>query len=147
MEQNQEPEWIAWHGGECPVPNGVDCEVKFECADGTTDRGTNPETWAWERRNDGLDIVAYRVWPAEPVQPAPSNPVESRQIATREERRYRLAEAALTGVLAESQWEGQELSIAHQLSKGESDDMAERFAIAVRKLADATLKELERTNG
>lgn len=58
-----EPEWIDWHGGECPVPAGSDCEVRFR--DGAVMRDSEPEDWGycWHNDNDPRDIVAYRVWP------------------------------------------------------------------------------------
>lgn len=56
-----EPEWIEWHGGECPVPAGSDCEVRFR--DGETRRDTEPEEWQWRHIQHAHDIVAYRVWP------------------------------------------------------------------------------------
>lgn len=57
-----EPEWIEWNGGECPVRNGADVEVRFR--DGGIDRDSMPEycrNWYHEGTDD--DIVAYRVFP------------------------------------------------------------------------------------
>jgi len=62
----KEPEWIEWNGGECPVSNGVDCEVRFR--DGSTLREDVPKVLRWWHTRMASDIIAYRVWPAEPKQ-------------------------------------------------------------------------------
>lgn len=59
----KEPEWITWEGGECPVEDGVDCEVMFY--DGIIERNCIPQTWSWgkpKQRLNSSHIVAYRVF-------------------------------------------------------------------------------------
>jgi len=48
--------WIAWEGGECPVPADAHVEVKFR--DGDTDR-REPRDWNWRRFDGPKTIVAY----------------------------------------------------------------------------------------
>lgn len=57
----QEPEWKEHHGGECPVPAGSDCEVRFR--NGNTSRNNMPEWWDWGKCGSGA-ITHYREWPA-----------------------------------------------------------------------------------
>ncbi len=62
LSDNEEPDWIDHLGSdECPVPEGSDCEVMFQC--GMIYRNNAPEDWVWS--NDGMledDIIKYRVW-------------------------------------------------------------------------------------
>jgi hypothetical protein len=59
-----EPEWIDWHGGECPVPAGTRVEVRFRR--GNTLKGP-AEYWGspgscWKHGGDSMaDIIAYRI--------------------------------------------------------------------------------------
>lgn len=50
--------WIAWHGGECPLPDDTDHEVKFR--DGSVVRDEAPQTWDWSH-DSSENIIAYRV--------------------------------------------------------------------------------------
>jgi hypothetical protein len=59
MLEPQEPEWIDWHGGECPVPAGTRVEVRFKA--GHKDIDTEPETLDWEATSVVYSIVAYRI--------------------------------------------------------------------------------------
>ena len=54
-----EPEWIDWHGGECPVPAGTRVEVRFKT--GHTAIDANPEAFDWKVTWVGYSIVAYRI--------------------------------------------------------------------------------------
>lgn len=58
----QEPAWIEWTGGDCPVAAGTDCEVQFR--NGYISRDDDPEEWEWNRQSECRDfeIIAYRVW-------------------------------------------------------------------------------------
>ncbi|HEY9814849.1 MAG TPA: hypothetical protein V6D20_03450, partial [Candidatus Obscuribacterales bacterium] len=56
------PEWVEWSGGECPVPQGNDVEVKF--LDGQIHRDRQPEGWAWNAREVSCIIEKYRDWTA-----------------------------------------------------------------------------------
>ena len=55
----KEHAWIEWYGGECPVAEGADCEVKFRS--GVKERHRNPEFWSWKHFDYDGDIIAYRV--------------------------------------------------------------------------------------
>jgi hypothetical protein len=61
MDDAAEPEWIDWHGGECPVPEGTRVEVRFRIEQ-TAER-SDPENWRWDHRPEGGggDIIAYRI--------------------------------------------------------------------------------------
>lgn len=59
-EKPTEPEWIKWSGGECPVPDGADCEMRFR--GGTVSRWTHARRLTWLHNGVDGDIVAYRVW-------------------------------------------------------------------------------------
>lgn len=60
----EQPAWIEWQGGVCPVAPGTDCEVRFE--DGEVERDYGPEGWNWG--DVGVrSITHYRVWSAEPT--------------------------------------------------------------------------------
>ena len=54
------PEWVEWYGGECPVAEGADCEVKFRARE--NGRNKVPGLWYW-RECGGNTITAYRVFP------------------------------------------------------------------------------------
>ena len=54
-----EPQWIEWHGGECPVPAGADVEVEFR--DGSKARHYSARAWYWGYSGHGADIIRYRV--------------------------------------------------------------------------------------
>lgn len=58
----EQPAWIEWTGGDCPVAPGTDCEVRFR--NGYTSRDDDPEEWEWNRQSECRDyeIIAYRVW-------------------------------------------------------------------------------------
>ena len=63
--------WIPWRGGECPVPEGVACWVRFR--DGLADICHTPERLFWGRgidEDNEDDIVAYR---PEPKQTGPAS--------------------------------------------------------------------------
>jgi len=51
--------WIPWRDGECPVPDGVTCWVRFR--DGSVVFQDNPFDLIWANCNDPCDIVAYRL--------------------------------------------------------------------------------------
>jgi len=65
IEGIKEPKWINWNGGVRPVPPGTDTEIKQRC--GHTHRSTHPQDWSWlhSPMHDSMEIIAYRVWPAE----------------------------------------------------------------------------------
>lgn len=52
--------WIEWSGGECPLPESDEVEVKF--GDGVTHPNMNARDWLWSYKGltDGLKIIAYR---------------------------------------------------------------------------------------
>ena len=55
-------EWIEWAGGDCPVPEGIEVDVKFQNGE-VCDNGMVPSTsWDWAHGDcGGYDIVAYRI--------------------------------------------------------------------------------------
>lgn len=55
-----EPAWIPWEGGECPLGDGVEFELKFR--GGHLSGRCFRATWhSWRHDNVSQDIVAYRV--------------------------------------------------------------------------------------
>lgn len=56
----QEPPWVEWEGGKCPVGVADSVEVKFR--DGLIERSRYPWTWAWSKTGKEEDIIAYRNW-------------------------------------------------------------------------------------
>lgn len=66
-EPTQEPAWIPWNGGECPLPDTVKrWQYRFryqgqrDCPEFGGDTSPSNFRWAHEEGND--DIIAYRVW-------------------------------------------------------------------------------------
>jgi hypothetical protein len=59
-----EPEWIEWHGGECPVPAGTRVEVKTRRGEESIWLAGELDDWHHatleEQEPDG-DIIAYRI--------------------------------------------------------------------------------------
>ena len=56
-------EWIEWAGGECPIADGVQHEIRMR--DGwESSRGADAQMWSgWVHDDSAYDIVAYRVLP------------------------------------------------------------------------------------
>lgn len=58
--QHEGFDWIEWHGGEQPVPNGTKVDVILN--DGTDDSECfNAEEFRWDHWGSAGDIVKYRV--------------------------------------------------------------------------------------
>jgi len=60
-----EPEWIEWHGGECPVPAGTRVEYRLRCYE-LPFRVSVPESLRWGHSTPDAslwrdDIIAYRI--------------------------------------------------------------------------------------
>jgi hypothetical protein len=54
--------WIDWAGGECPVADGLDYELKF--GDGSTQVDDEPNAYAWDEDFAGCHadtVVSYRI--------------------------------------------------------------------------------------
>lgn len=52
--------WIEWAGGECPVPAGIQHQVRLR--DGLVSEVDDcPETWSWDHEDGEGDIIAYRI--------------------------------------------------------------------------------------
>jgi len=139
----KEPKWINWNGGVRPVSPGTDTEIKQRC--GHTHRSTHPQDWSWlhSPMNDSMEIIAYRVWPAEPACTTPDSEQElARKVQklfsdARDERkkehqqqRFELVKVVLAGL------------IAHHGSHNGADKFYLKVAI---EYADRVLAELERT--
>lgn len=58
VNNEQWSEWLEWSGGECQVPDGSDCQVRFRC--GEEDGDGSPELWDWSHSGHAADIIAYR---------------------------------------------------------------------------------------
>lgn len=58
MSNEKWSEWIDWSGGECPLPDGIDHEVRKRYGDTMPD--DSPETWDWSHHGEAVDIIAYR---------------------------------------------------------------------------------------
>jgi hypothetical protein len=56
-----EPEWIDWHGGECPVPAGTRVEVKFRTGNEAECFATGDDSTAWLHIHGPVDVIAYRI--------------------------------------------------------------------------------------
>lgn len=56
----EEPEWIEWNGGECPVAPEMRVELKFR-VHGTHIMPYYADALRWNHENNGGDIIAYRV--------------------------------------------------------------------------------------
>ena len=57
-------EWVEWHGGECPIADGVRFEFMFR--DNSQEKNyahCNAPDWIWSIRGYASDIVAYRILP------------------------------------------------------------------------------------
>lgn len=53
-------DWIAWHGGECPVPDGI--WFQFQWDDGSGSRiFNNASIWNWRHPS----FIAYRILPGD----------------------------------------------------------------------------------
>lgn len=64
-EPKPEPEWIEWHGGECPVPAGTRTKYKLRLH-GEMGWTSTPELLRWQHSEDSEslhrnDITAYRI--------------------------------------------------------------------------------------
>lgn len=57
--------WIEWHGGECPVLNGVRVDVQYRCGESARNVPANMSADAgeacWLKRGYMYDIIAYRL--------------------------------------------------------------------------------------
>jgi hypothetical protein len=53
-------EWVAWFGGECPVPDGTPFEYILRCGRGGAPLTTS-RAWRWNHAGDENDIIAYRL--------------------------------------------------------------------------------------
>ncbi|MGL5219582.1 MAG: hypothetical protein ACRC8G_08910 [Plesiomonas shigelloides] len=51
--------WIAWEGGECPIPLLAACDVKFSRGDEI--ESTIAGNVGWQHKYSGGDIIAYRL--------------------------------------------------------------------------------------
>lgn len=72
--------WIEWHGGECPLPYDVKCEVKLR--DGWTSESRagdfSPRRWMDPCFAFGEGIIAYR-----PILDSDTKPEEARGVKTK----------------------------------------------------------------
>ena len=57
---SNEPPWIPWHGGFCPVDWDVYVEVLLGSGD-LSIRKADQFPWTWRHNGDRDDIVAYRI--------------------------------------------------------------------------------------
>jgi len=55
-------EWIEWRGGVCPLPNGTKHQVMLRNGEEYDD--DHPESWFWGHYGGSLEIIAYRLVPA-----------------------------------------------------------------------------------
>lgn len=56
----EESGWIKWNGGECPVADGTEVEIKLMDGDVLLNMG-DPESLRWSHDGFSSDIIAYRV--------------------------------------------------------------------------------------
>lgn len=52
--------WIEWAGGECPIPDDAEHEVKFRDGGKARDHGAAMD-WRWTHDGYPGDIIAYRI--------------------------------------------------------------------------------------
>lgn len=58
-----EPEWIPWNGGECPLSDKVKkWEYKERWNHNPVAGRGSPKSYRWKHFESGHDIIAYRVW-------------------------------------------------------------------------------------
>lgn len=65
-----EPDWIDWHGGECPVPAETQVEVRFRRGNVLS---ADAEYWGppgcnWTHHDNEADIVAFRILDGTPFE-------------------------------------------------------------------------------
>lgn len=53
--------WIEWKGGECPVADGAEFEVRFRNGEQHSSKDYPGFAWRWKHFGTKYDIVAYRV--------------------------------------------------------------------------------------
>ena len=53
--------WIEWNGGECPVGDFDEVQVKFKVDDGSGMEGCEAQELHWHHEDAVFDIVAYRL--------------------------------------------------------------------------------------
>lgn len=51
--------WIEWHGGECPVDEGVNVDLKW--SDGFEPKAAKPRSFRWQHLDSHANIIAYRL--------------------------------------------------------------------------------------
>lgn len=56
-------DWIEWHGGECPIADGVWFEFRFRDGELSRYARNNAPSWDWSDRGIDGDIIAYRILP------------------------------------------------------------------------------------
>lgn len=55
-------DWVEWGGGERPVPENTQVDVRFRCdAAGASLQDQPAQSFRWDHRDSGSDIVAYRL--------------------------------------------------------------------------------------
>lgn len=64
MSEEEKPRYIAWRGGQCPVPPEAMVDVVFRCGD-MDNKNNEYEAqewlWDWEFEEPDYHIIAYRV--------------------------------------------------------------------------------------
>jgi hypothetical protein len=79
LDTNSNPElcqegddWVSWHGGEQPVPDGTPVEVRLR--GGAVDSCEHSDDWYWGHNGDEYDVIAYRVIGYTPKPQPPAIP-------------------------------------------------------------------------
>jgi hypothetical protein len=61
IKPDDDPPWIVWHGGPCPLKDDEVEEWEYKMHDGSTRKCDSPNTRRWEHIACANDIIAYRV--------------------------------------------------------------------------------------
>lgn len=61
QSQSAEIPWTEWHGGECPLKDGVFTLLDLKLRRGDSFSTTSTLGLTWVHKNSGSDIIAYRV--------------------------------------------------------------------------------------
>lgn len=80
QERFAKPEWISWHGGECPLKDEEVEEWEYKMRDGGVAEFNPPSERYWKHNDYPADIIAYRVlkWKKPQGQTTDARPVATR---------------------------------------------------------------------
>lgn len=116
--------WIEWCGGECPVGDFDEVQVKYKVDDGSGMEGCEAQELHWHHEDADFDIVAYRLHKPE-AKPEFCESV-MRSIPEPEEK-------PTIEQLAHDYRNAKDYALRLQKDAGEAAVKAESFAVEIRK--------------